>query len=406
MFNAERCRFTDCKAGELLCLGPGIMVGDDWTFPSNAKAGLEVRESGILTARNSRIYNNSWDGLIIEPTAAKCAIFDCKINHNDRERIAALDASKQITLMRNYISGNNSDGVFVRNSDVDMRENKLFDNEYWGIWSQTNLWRNVSMNDVFRDTHGGVLVGKRVAEKTFPPSVVELNTIHDNYGPGYVDNINRFEDFQIFNRVVDLFKTASSYKSAKFLQNALYNNEKRIIVTQSKLSSSWCSGCFGKCENLKLCGKCLTSAYCNPVCQKFHWSKHKKLCKILREKSSFLITTMERRVLDGLVNVNALDEVSPKYSSPPPQDGKRFIVKFQTDFESESVAYGKRHMLVIYDCSLKVDETFQSDFIDHFVRNYGILCERKYQEKKLFLYFVFEKDGKLRLFINDFVDFR
>ena len=406
MLNAERCNFTDCKAGGLLCVGPGIMVVDDCTFTRNAKAGLEVRESGILTARNSRIYNNSWDGLTIGPTAAKCDIFDCKIYHNDREGIAALDASKQITLLRNYIFGNNSDGIFVRNSDVDMRENKLFDNEHWGIWSQTNSWCNVSMNDVFRNTHGGVRVGKRVAEKTFPPSIVELNTIHDNYGPGYVDNIKEFEDFQIFNRVVDLSETASSYKSAKFVQNAVYNNEERIIVTQSKLSSSWCSGCFGKCENLKLCGKCFTSAYCNPDCQRSHWSKHKKLCKVLREKSSFLITSMKRRVPDGLVNVHAkgLDEVGPKYSSPPPRDGKRFIVKLQTDFES--IAFGKRHMLVIYDRSLEVDETFQSDFIDHLVRNYGILCERKYQEKKLFFYCVFEKDRKLRLFINDFVDFK
>ena len=398
-FNAERCSFTDCKAGGLLCVGPGEMVVDNCTFARNVKAGLEVREGGKLTARNNRIYSNSWDGLTIGPTAAKCNIFDCQIYHNDREGITVADGSKQITLMRNNIFGNNSSGVFVRASDVDIRENKIFDNEAWGIWSQTNSWCNVSMNEVFRNKRGGVRVGKRVAKKT--PSVVELNTIHDNFGPGYVDDIKRFEESQIFNG--GLSKMANSYKSARFDQNVVYKNEERIIVTPSKLSSSWC---FSKCENLKLCRKCFTSAYCSADCERRHWSKHKKLCKVLREKSSFLITSMKRRLPDGFVNFHAkgLDEVGPKYSSPPPRDGKRFVVKLQTDFEN--VAYGVLHMVVIYDRSLEVDETFQSKFIGNLVKNFGILCERKYQEKKLFLYCVFEKDGKPRLFINDFVDFK
>ena len=406
-FNAERCSFTDCKAGGLLCVGPGEMVVDNCLFARNVKAGLEVRENGKLIVKNSRMFNNSLDGLLIGPGTAKCETFCCQINHNAREGIAALDTSKRIKLVRNHVYGNDENGIFVRNSDVDMRENKFFDNEAWGIWSQTNSWCNVSMNEVFRNKRGGVRVGKRVAKKTFSSSTVELNTIHDNFGPGYIDNINKFEDFQIFDRIVDnLSKKASSYKSARFDQNVVYKNEERIIVTPSKLSSSWCSWCFSKCENLKLCGKCFTSAYCNADCQRRHWSKHKKLCKVLREKSSFLITSMKRRLPDGFVNVHAkdLDEVGPKYSPPPPRDGKRFVVKLQTDFES--VAYGERHMVVIYDRSLEVDETFQSKFIDNLVKNFGILCERKYQEKKLFLYCVFEKDGKLRLFINDFVDFK
>ena len=407
VFNAEQCSFSDCKAGGLLCEGPDQKLVDHCIFARNVKSGLEVRENGILIARNSRMHNNKLHGLAIGPTANKCDIFDCQIYYNSVEGIAALDASKQITLMRNHVYGNDENGIFVRNSEVDMRENKFFDNEAWGIWSQSNSWCNVSMNEVFHNKRGGVRVGKRLAEKSFRPSVVELNTIRDNYGPGYIENLNAFEDRRLLFNDGDLSKVGDDYKSAKFAQNILCNNEEVTIVNKSKYSSSWCSGCFGKCEELKVCGKCFTSAYCNADCQRSHWLKHKKLCKILREKSSFLITSMKRRLPDRVaVNFHAkgLDEVGPKFSPPPPRDGKRFIVKLQTNVDKMTL--GEPHMVDIYDRSLEVHDFFESEFIDHLVKNFGILAKRKYQEKKLFLYCVFEKDGKLRLFINDFAGFK
>ncbi len=405
-FNAERCNFTHCKAGGLLCVGPGKMVVDNCTFSSNMKAGLEVRENGILTVRNSRMYNNSLDGLLIGPKAAECNTYDCQIYHNAREGIAVLDESKCSTLMRNDIFGNDGSGIFVRNSDVDMRENKFFDNGAWGIWSQSNSLCKVSMNEVFRNKRGGIRVGKRRSGRKFPPSVVKLNRVHDNFGPGIVDTINNFEDVRLFGADTDVSKTGGDYKSAKYDGNVQYNNEETIIVNKLKFSSPWCSGCNGKCDNLKLCGKCLTAQYCNRDCQNKHWSKHKKLCKVLREKSSFLISSMSRHLSDGRVNVHAkgLDEVGPNYSPPPPRNGKRFIVKLQTIFES--IVFGKLHSIAIYDRSLDVYEEFEDKFIDHLVKEFGILCERKYLEKKIFLYCVFEENGKLRLFINDFADFQ
>ena len=406
VFNAERCNFTNCKAGGLLCVGPGNMVVDNCTFAGNVRGGLEVRENGILKVRNSRMYNNSMDGLTIGPKAAKCVTFDCQIYHNAREGIAVLDDSKCVALIRNHVFGNDWNGIFVRNSDVDIRENKFFDNEAWGIWSQSNSLCNVSMNEVFRNKRGGVRVGKRLNREGVPASVVEMNTIYDNFGPGVVDTINNFEDVRLVGSDTDVSKTNGDYKSAKYNGNVEYNNEERLISNQSKFSSYWCSGCKRKCENLKLCGKCFTAGYCNKDCQLEHWPKHKKLCKVLREKSSLLITSMKRHGSDGYVNVHAkgLDEVGPKYSDPPPRDGKRFIVKIQTNFES--VAFGVRHLLAIYDRSLDVYEDFEDEFIYHLVKEFGVLCERKYQEKKLFLYCVFENNGKLRLFINDFADFQ
>ena len=404
--NAEKCNFTNCKAGGLLCVGPGNMAVDNCTFSGNVKAGLEVRDNGILTVRNSRMYNNSMDGLCIGPKAAKCDAFDCQIYHNAREGISVLDESKCIILMRNAVFENYENGIFVRNSIVDMRENKFFDNDAWGIWSQSNSLSKVSMNEVFRNKRGGIRVGKRFARKEFPPSVVELNTVHDNIGPGIVDTINGFEDPRFIGSDKDVSKTHGDYKSAKYHQNVEYKNEESIIVNQSKIFSPWCSGCKRKCVDLKMCGVCFTAGYCNKDCQKRHWSKHKKLCKVIRKKSSFLITSMNRRRPGIGINVHAkhLDEVGPKYCDPPPRDGKRFIVKLQSDFENKYM--GKPYLIIIYDRSLTIHESFEDKYIDHLVKEFGVLCERKYQEKKLFLYCVFEVGGKLRLFLNDFPDYQ
>ena len=405
MFNAERCNFTNCNAGGLLCVGPGDMTVDGCTFAGNVKAGLEVRENGKLTVGNSRLYGNGMDGLTVGPRAAECKAFGCQIYYNAREGIAVLDSSKCVELLRNDIYGNNENGAFVRDSDVNMRENKFFDNGAWGIWSQTNPWCNISMNEIFGNKNGGVRVGKRLAGKKFPRSVIELNRVYNNLGPGCIENINKFEDFALFFRAVDLSTTTDDYKLAKSEQNIVYNNEERIIADQPKLSPCWCSGCFRKSEDLILCDKCFTASYCNVECQRGHWSKHKKLCNLLREKSSYLITSMERVSLVGGINLHAegLDEVAPDYSPPPSRDGKRFIVKLQTHFERE--AWGEPHMLVIYDRSLDVYDSFKAEFIHHLVKEFGVLGQRKYQEKKLFLYCVFE-NGKLRLFINDFATFQ
>jgi hypothetical protein len=287
-----------------------------------------------------------------------------------------------------------------------MRENKFFDNDTWGIWSQSNSLCKVSMNEVFRNKRGGIRVGKRLALKKFPPSVVQLNKVYSNGGPGIANTINNFEDPRLVGCDTDVSKTQGDYKSAKYSQNVEYKNEESIIVDKSKSFSPWCSGCSRNCVDLKLCGKCYTAGYCDKNCQRRHWSKHKKLCNVLREQSSFLIPSMKMSLLDRAINVHAksLDEVGPKYSDPPPRDGKRFIVKLQTDFEHKYS--GSPHLMIIYDRSLTIYENFEDKYIDHLVEEFGVLCERKYIEKKLFLYCVYEKSGKLRLFINDFPDFQ
>ena len=329
-FNAERCTFYNCKAGGLLCGGPGEMVVDRCSFCDNARAGLEVREKGKLTVRNSSIYNNCWYGLAIGPRASNCEVVDCQIYHNARGGITVADDSEYVVLNRNKIYGNNRNGVFVIKSEVNIKENEVFDNEEWGIWAQDNSCCRVVMNDVFRNKCGGVCVEKERS------NFVKLNASHDNLGPGYSEKDNQ----------------SNSHGFCE--SNDEYNNKELTVAKRSNFLSPWCSACLKRCQDLELCTTCLTAGYCNQDCQKKHRSKHKRLCNILREKSSFLIPSI---VDDGpkdkiSYNFHAknLEDVGPDYADPPPRNGKEFIVKVQNCcFEKNELETPAR--LGIYDRS-------------------------------------------------------
>jgi hypothetical protein len=263
------------------------------------------------------------------------------------------------------------------------------------------------MNRVFRNKAGGVRVGYRAAGKEFSPSVVELNKIYDNIGPGFLDNVSKFEVDRRPETNVDLrksyLKSPNSLQSAKCQGNEVYNNKESENVSKLIFSVPYCSKCRKKCEP-SMCGKCFTAVYCNKTCQEDHWPKHKKLCKVLRGKASFLITSMKRVGGDGMIKRHAkgLEEIGPKFSPPPPSDGRRFVVKVQSSTPGTDL---KPHTLLLYDRSLELYEEIQSKVIDKLVQEFGIQCERQVAEKKLFLHCLFEKNGQPRLFINEFSDF-
>ena len=131
-------------------------------------------------------------------------------------------------------------------------------------------------------------------------------------------------------------------------------------------------------------------------------SKHKKICKVLRKKSSLLITSMKSAGYDGMIKRHAkgLEEVGPNFSSPPPRDGRRFVVKVHS-----TLADTLSHKLLLYDRSLELYGEFESKVVGKLVQEFGIQCEKQLIEKKLFLYCLFEENGELRLFINEFADF-
>ena len=404
-FNAERCNFRNGNSVGLVCDGPGNMVVVDCSFCNN-ETGLGVRDGGTLIVKSSRMYNNRMHGCQIGPKASKCVVVNCDVRHNDQEGIV-IERSKNVSIIRNNVFGNNQSGLMMTSSEVDIRENNIFDNGLWGIWSMSNTWCNISMNKVFRNKTGGVRVGYRAAGKEFSSSVVKLNKIYDNIGPGFLDNVNKCEVDGRSSNNVDLrksyLKSPNSLQSAKCQDNEVYGNKESENVSQLNFSVLYCSNCRKKCEP-KRCGKCFTAVYCNKTCLKGHWSKHKQLCGVLREKASFVITSMKRVGGDGMIKRHAkgLEEIGPEFSPPPPRDGKRFVVKVQSSIPSLDL---KPNTLLLYDRSLVLYEEIQSKVIAKLVQEFGIQCERQAAEKKVFLHCLFEENGQLRLFINEFADF-
>jgi parallel beta-helix repeat protein len=405
-FNAERCNFTNANNAGLGCVGPGNMVVVDCSFCSNGKVGLIVCDGGTLIVKSSRMYNNHMHGFQIGPKASKCVVVNCDVRHNDQEGIY-IERSKNVSIIRNNVFGNNQSGLIMTSSEVDIRENNIFDNSLWGIWSMSNTWCNISMNKVFRNKTGGVRVGYRAAGKEFSPSVVELNKIYDNIGPGFVESATKSELRCSQNTNDDhmnsYLKSPNSHQSAKCQDNEVYNNKESKNVRKLNISVPYCSNCCKKCVSIR-CGKCFAAVYCNKTCRKGHLSKHKKLCEVLRGKASFLITSMKRVGGDGMIKRHAkgLEEIGPEFSTPPSRDGKRFVVKVQSSLPKPDL---KPHTLLLYDRSLELYEEIQSKVIAKLVQEFGIQCERQAVEKKLFLHCLFEENGQPRLFINEFADF-
>ena len=399
-FNAEHCNFTNSCCIGLICTGQGNAVLADCSFFNNRAAGLQVQDGGTLRLKRCCVCNNAKCGLTIR--ASKCSVFNCVVRENVLKGIVSED-SKDVFIGRNNVFDNGQLGLFIMNSDVDISENNVFDNGSWGIYTQNNSRCNITMNRVFRNKVGGVRVGYRAAGKEFSSCVVEMNKIYDNIGPGLVEDAGKYEKQELMrtNLGQSYFVCPDYFQRAKCQDNEIYNNKEGKNVNKFNISVLYCSDCRKKCEP-KRCGKCFTAGYCNKTCQENHWSKHKKICKVLHKKSSLLITSMERAGYDGMIKRHAKDlgEVGPNFG-PPPRDGRRFVVKVQPILLRDV----EPHTLLLYDRSLKLYEKIQSKYLANLVQEFGVLCERKIMGKKLFLHCSFEENGQLRLFINEFSDF-
>ena len=57
------------------------------------------------------------------------------------------------------------------------------------------------------------------------------------------------------------------------------DNENNLSTASKKKRARLCANCFKELERLLRCSKCLTSAYCDRVCQQKHWPMHKNVCR-------------------------------------------------------------------------------------------------------------------------------
>ena len=419
----ENCDFRNSGAGGFLCVGTANV--ENCTFSNNGKAGLEVREGGTLVAKNVYSYNNR-QGLLVGPQAKMCVLTNSQINCNAHEGVFVCDCEHDdacIQLSNNFIFHNDNFGISVRDSSALISENRVFENNWWGVWLQSNSCCHISKNEVSGNRSGGIRVGKRPSG--WPASVVEYNKINDNGGPALIQNMNDFDvntlvGKQVFpvGMVVPHQFTApvippdleNTLVSAQCRGNIQHGNGAKYTQTQRRNPpkvDKFCSCCREK-GTLKKCTKCYFAEYCGIACQKKHWKRHKTMCKSLLEQSSILLTSAEsvcgsQSKGKNMVSLNfhhhRLEEVGPKYSKPPPENGKRFIVKVQP---SRSMWDFRFISLVIYHRSLAIHESFQSAHVENLLRDLGSICENKYVAKKLFMWAAYTENKVIRLFTNDF----
>ena len=410
VFNAEQCNFT---SSPLVCSEQSRAVVHDCSFCNNAAYGLRVEEGGTLKVENSRIYNNGDDGLCVYKS--ECVASNCDIHYNGYNGIP-VRLSKNVTLIRNNVHNNNSTGIYVHNSLVDVKENKLFDNGAWGIAVEIiNPPSNISMNQILRNKCGGIRHYWAREDKTFSLPVVELNTIYYNGGPGLMvdDEILKVAESRYMNY-------PNSVQSAKFQNNEMHHNKANENDSKLNLSVPYCSYCRVKCKPT-MCEKCFTTAYCSESCQKQHYSKHKEICKVLREKSSYLITSTEKAGKDDMgidgpkenfgrekddcsededdIGIDNLEDLDPQEIGPkraPPRDGMRFVVKVHSTYSNAYIPVCNlpSYFIILYDREHELTVKFDSKVIEQLVREFGVLCRLQSNEQKLFFHCLREDNGQ------------
>lgn len=275
--SAEHCNFTSCKGAGLVCLGAGDAVVVDCSFHNNGRSGVEAWEGGVLNVKTSHMFDNRGCGLLIS-SALKCDVVNCDFSQNNLSGIKVSN-SKNVTLECNNVYDNQDDGIYVLHSEVDVAKNNSYDNGSWGIFSLSNSCVHISKNYVFRNKAGGVRVGYSDEKETFTPSVVEMNRIYDNVGPGLIEEGNVLKvgastAIREYNgQAYSNSPNALNCESLRRMENQVHNNKEiNDKVGTLNLSIPYCSNCRTKCK-LNRCSKCLSSAYCNKSCQAKHWSR-------------------------------------------------------------------------------------------------------------------------------------
>ena len=371
----DSCKFHDCTKGGLLVVGDAEVENSE--FYGNGAGGLEVREGGRLVVRKSKMYANK-QGLLIGPQAKECVVEDCELYDNEWGGIVVSRCASGIVIKGNRICDNDEPGVTVLDfSAVSILENKILGNNDWGISIRGFSRAVVKENRIHNNKCGGICVDDTSSPKK---SVIESNDISFNSGPGI------YEDGSITERG----------------GNTLKENKEERNQSTVKSEATLCYFCKKPEKNLKKCGKCYTAQYCGKQCQKSDWKKHKDVCDRLLSDGTILLTYVEKRMMRTPRRAAGLLPVGPEFSQPSDAT-KRFIVKMQAGVADREGKEYDPSVVRLYDRSLTIDGILTgADQIYHLVWQHGAMGQMFDYWRKLFMWVIGPKDGKLRVFINEF----
>ena len=418
-------------------------------------SGIKVFWDGLLELNECLIYGNtegihvygSKEGLL----ARRAVITSSKIYDNKYEGVhvsGSPSSSSYVVIRGNKIYHNGGYGINVSLcvNNIIVEENVIFKNFWWGVWVQCNSGGHYKSNEICNNNMGGIRVGKQSPGK--PACLVEDNNIHDNCGPAFYEGLRPFEGYsfprefgvhflkhETENHVKLITGQSKEYEvsfpntvSTEFTgaNQCFQNNRSQTNLLAAVLNTN-CAFCFRRDTQLKSCQRCMTARYCGKECQKLHWGKHKYICQATGEINAIevpieLHRMVPRNLPPGMVFTllcathPSLEPTGPRYASPPPEDGSRFIVKLQT---WEGLMYDNKFLdprgyvsdeydpnkatISIYDRSRHLDFTFSGrPRIYHLIMECGMMGASMYLCKKLFCWAAFKDAKTIKIFTHEF----
>ncbi|CAH1797891.1 unnamed protein product, partial [Owenia fusiformis] len=256
---------------------------DGCTVERCRQIGLEVRNGGSLIVNNCDIKNNQTHGLTIGSLAEYCRVTRSAIHHNQLEGIlftlSTIAEIKNNTIFHNGMRGISTDGGIIT-----IQGNKIFENWFWGISLKTRTSGNVQNNEIFSNKCGGIRVGTNYSARI----LIDSNTIRDHPGPALHTEVLRPETERLLKDTSTQSKIQKGmpqdevtlYISPPMVtdRNIIRKNGVGKLLKTNPLEI--CANCHSK-GDMQKCSKCRKTQYCGKACQKQHWNKHKRICKII-----------------------------------------------------------------------------------------------------------------------------
>lgn len=450
------CAVKDSQGGGLTVEGVGSSAsviksqvsgnGKDPLYSS----GIKVFYDGRLNVNECLIYGNT-EGIHVygskEGSLAKGAIIaNSEIYDNKFQGVYVSghpSCFSEVIIRKNKIFHNGGYGVNVsfHVNNILLEENLIFKNFWWGVWVQCNSGGCFKGNEICDNNMGGIRVGKQSPGK--PACLLENNIIHDNCGPAVFEGLRLFESYSFPDEFKVHFITHEEEKalkgamglswdydltftnavSAELKNNQCFQNDKNQTNVQAATSNTRCAFCFRRDIQLKSCQRCMTARYCGKKCQKLHWGRHKYMCQAAGEinATEVPIELFQLKVPRGITGVvicrthPSLEPTGPRYASPPPKDGRRFVVKLQTweglqcnkfldsrGYVSDEYDPNKA-TISVYDRSRHLDfRIVGKPRIYHLIMECGMMGASMFLAKKLFCWAAYKDSETLRIFTHEF----
>lgn len=447
------CAVKDSQGGGLIVEGVGSSASVIKSQVSgNGKeplysSGIKVFYGGRLNVSECFIYGNTEGihayGSKEGPLAKGTIITNCEIYDNKYQGVYVSGLPSEVVIRKNKIYHNGGYGVNVsfHVNNILLEENLIFKNFWWGVWVQCNSGGWYQGNEICNNNMGGIRVGKQSPGK--PACVLENNIIHDNCGPGFFEGLRTFEVYSFPDEFKFYFKAHEAEKakrgfmglswdydvtfphavSAELKTNQCFQNGNNQTNVKRADSNTSCDFCFRRDTQLKSCQRCMTARYCGKKCQKLHWERHKYICQAAGKINAIEVPI---ELFPGKEAANyvyimvcrthpSLEPTGPRYASPPPKDGRRFIVKLQTweglqfneildprGYVSDEYDPNKA-TISIYDRSRHLDFRIAGKpRIYHLIMELGMMGASMYLAKKLFCWAAYKDIKTIRIFTHEF----